>query len=107
MPYDEKVDARIAEVVEGWGATKKKMFGGTCYLLAGNMMCGVYRDKLILRLGEAQAAAALRRPHVSAFDITGRAMKGWVMVEGAGFKGAALGRWLGQARDHAGALPPE
>ena len=43
MAYNEELDSRIAEIVSDWGAIRKKMFGGTCYLLKGNMMCGVYK----------------------------------------------------------------
>ena len=32
------------------------------YNINGNMMCGVHKDSLIVRLGEAQAADALGRP---------------------------------------------
>jgi TfoX/Sxy family transcriptional regulator of competence genes len=106
MAYNEELDLKIEEVVSHWGAIRKKMFGGTCYLLKGNMMCGVYKDYLILRLGEKQTQEILSRPHVKPFDITGRPMKGWVMVEEAGLKGKALSRWLEKARAFVAGLPP-
>ena len=105
MPYNEKLDERIGGIVKGRATSRKKMFGGTCHLLNGNMMCGVYRDFLILRLGETEAEKALAKPHVKPFDITGRPMKGWVMVEEAGFRGKALEEWLGKARRFAESLP--
>ncbi|MFH1008622.1 MAG: TfoX/Sxy family protein [Candidatus Latescibacterota bacterium] len=85
----------------------KSMFGGVCHLLHGHMFCGVYRDFLILRLGEANANKTLALPHVKPFDITGKPMKGWVMVAQAGFPADHdLVNWLNQAREFAGALPP-
>jgi TfoX/Sxy family transcriptional regulator of competence genes len=48
------------------------MFGGVCYFLDGNMFCGVHEDSLILRLGEQEAAKALKGSFVRDFDITGR-----------------------------------
>ena len=36
----------------------QKMFGGVCNLLNGNIFCGVYKDYLILRLGEKHAEDA-------------------------------------------------
>ncbi len=105
MPYNKKLDERIGGIVKGRGVTRKNMFGGTCHLLNGNMMCGVYKDFLILRLGEAEAAKALAKPHVKPFDITGRPMKGWVMVEEPGFQGPALEEWLEKARRFARTLP--
>jgi TfoX/Sxy family transcriptional regulator of competence genes len=107
MPYDEELDERLLQAVAGWGARRIKMFGGTCHLLNGNMVCGVYKDYLILRLGPAEAEQALSRPHVKPFDITGKAMKGWVMVHKAGLSDRALQDWLAEARRFVAVLPPK
>ncbi len=86
MAYNEEVDTRIKKIVSRWKNTEnKKMFGGVCHLLKGNMFCGVHKDYLILRLGEKGAEEALRSEHARPFDITGRPMKGWVMMEQEGF----------------------
>ena len=75
-------------------------------MMNGNMVCGVTGDSLILRLGEAEAGWALAQPHVKAFDMTGRPMKGWVMVAPEGVPDEkALQRWLGKARGFAQSLP--
>jgi TfoX/Sxy family transcriptional regulator of competence genes len=107
MAYDELLEARIEKIVADWeNINKKKMFGGVCHLLNGNMFCGVYRDFLILRLGEANAEKSMTSPFVRPFDITGKPMKGWVMVEREGFESdEALQEWLEQARQFAGTLP--
>jgi TfoX/Sxy family transcriptional regulator of competence genes len=109
MAYDEQLEARIEKIVAGWKNTnKKKMFGGVCHLMNGNMFCGVYKDFLILRLGEANSEKAMALPFVRPFDITGRPMKGWVMMERQGFgTDEALKEWLDQARKFAGTLPPK
>ncbi|MFC1867921.1 TfoX/Sxy family protein [Thermodesulfobacteriota bacterium] len=109
MPYNEEIEARIKKIISGWGnADSKKMFGGICHLLNGNMFCGVYKDFLILRLGEENASKALVSPFVKPFDITGRPMKGWVMVEREGFKdNIKLQAWLNDAKAFTGTLPPK
>ncbi|MHB8834527.1 MAG: TfoX/Sxy family protein [Candidatus Methylomirabilia bacterium] len=109
MPYDEKLDARIRTVLAGWeGVSSRKMFGGVCHLLHGNMVAGIWKEFLILRLGENAADFARELPHVRPFDITGRPMKGWVMIEPAGCRtGAQLRKWLDQARAFAQTLPPK
>ena len=107
MAYDEQLDGRIADAVAPFEVVRKRMFGGTCYLLRGNMMAGVYRDSLILRLGEKAAEDALREPCVRVFDITGRPMRGWVMVDPPGTEGSALDSWLGLAQRYAESLPPK
>jgi TfoX/Sxy family transcriptional regulator of competence genes len=81
------------------------MFGGTCYTLKGNMVCGVYKDFLILRLGEQQAAEALKLPGVRPMDITGKPMKGWVMIAEATLTDDATARWIEKARAFAISLP--
>jgi TfoX/Sxy family transcriptional regulator of competence genes len=100
MPYNKNLETRIQETVSSWKNTdSKKMFGGICHLLNGKMFCGVYKDFLILRLGEDKAGEALELPNVKPFDITGKPMKGWVMVEEQGFRDEKeLKEWLEKAR---------
>jgi len=107
MGYNENLDARIRSIVATWENTaSKKMFGGVCHLLKGNMFCGVYKDFLILRLGEERAGKALKLSFVNPFDITGKPMKGWIMVSPEGFQDdRQLKEWLEQARQFAATLP--
>ncbi len=102
MAYNEEIEARIKKIVSKWKDTgDKKMFGGVCHLLNGNMFCGVYKDFLILRLGEENSKDALNLPFVRPFDITGRPMKGWVMVGRGGFKSDdELRAWLNKAKEY-------
>jgi TfoX/Sxy family transcriptional regulator of competence genes len=107
MPYDEELDRRIKKIVSRWkGTAHKKMFGGVCHLLDGNMFCGVHKDALILRLGEEQAKEALNQTHTRPFDITGKPMKGWVMVARDGCKSEdELKFWLLAAKKFCQTLP--
>ena len=109
MPHDEKLEARIRTVAASWpGLTSRRMFGGICFLLRGNMVAGIWKEFLILRLGVEAASFARELPHVRPFDITGRPMKGWVMVEPAGLRSVAqLKAWLERARTFALTLPPK
>ena len=109
MAYDEELDRRIKKMVSRWkGTTDKKMFGGVCHLINGNMFCGVHKDFLILRLGEDNSSDALKRPYARPFDITGKPMKGWVMVARDGYKSDPdLRAWLDQAKAFAKSLPPK
>ena len=49
----------------------------------------------------------MRKPHTKSFDITGKPMKGWVMVAQAGLTDAALEEWLQKAKSFAESLPPK
>ena len=60
------------------------MFGCICFLLNCNALAGVWKDRLIARIGLDEAEAALQEPHVRVFDITGKAMINWVAVEPEG-----------------------
>jgi TfoX/Sxy family transcriptional regulator of competence genes len=63
MPDNQSLDAQIRAIIDHWPhITAKKLFGGVCYLLNGNMLGGVFKDFLICRIGEAAAAEALKRP---------------------------------------------
>lgn len=82
------------------------MFGGVGYLLHGNMCFGTWKDHLILRLGQNQAQNALKKKNVQPFDITGRAMEGWVMVTPPGIQPeASLKQWITQDIDFVSKLP--
>ena len=82
------------------------MFGGACYLLKGNMCFGILKDFLIVRMDKEQGEKSLKARNVKPFDITGRPMAGWVMVEEAGWKSAVgLAKWIGIGKGFALSLP--
>src|SRR5215470_8062109 len=107
MAFSDSLAARIRDALaRKKGVEEKRMFGGVGFLLHGNMLVGVWKDSLVVRLGPDEAEAALREPHVREFDITGRAMKGWVLVgpEGVG-DDEQLTDWIGRATRFVRALP--
>jgi TfoX/Sxy family transcriptional regulator of competence genes len=85
---------------------EKKMFGGVGFLLSSKMLVGVWKDCLIVRLGANEGDEALKEPHVKEFDITGRAMKGWVLVEAEGIEDDdQLHDWIDRAANFVKSLP--
>ena len=87
MAYDEVLENRIQSSIDGWqGVSAKKMFGGVCPLIHGNMFCGIYQEVLIFRLGETAAADAVANPPTRPFNITGRPLRGFIMVNPMGLK---------------------
>lgn len=107
MAFSESLADRVRFVVGSRPRIEeKKMFGGLGFLLNGNMLVGVWKQMLIVRLGPDAAATSLRMPHVREFDITGRAMTGWIMVEPDGLEhDDELNRWVQQAMTFVKALP--
>ena len=81
MPYNVDLEYRIDGFLDRIGQmTKKKMFGGIGYLLHGNMCFGIYKEYLIIRTSKEMAQELLQKEGILPFDITGRPMKGWLMV---------------------------
>ena len=107
MPYNKLIEEKIDKVVGRWKKIeKRKMFGGICYLLHGNMCFGIYKEYLIVRTGIEAAEKKLKEKNVKPFDITGRVMKGWVMVGGQGWKKQEdLKNWLHLGKEYALTLP--
>jgi TfoX/Sxy family transcriptional regulator of competence genes len=107
MAFDEALAARVRSVLSGTaGLAEKRMFGGLAFMVDGNMCCGVHGDELILRLAPEQTDEALKEQHVRVFDMSGRPMKGWVLIAPDGIAGDDdLSSWVGQGLDFARSLP--
>jgi TfoX/Sxy family transcriptional regulator of competence genes len=107
MAFDERLAERIrGSLGRRKGLAEKKMFGGIAFLLNGNMCVGVHKSELIVRLAPEETDAALAQAHTRRFDLTGRPMKGWILVEQAGLKTEAkLSKWVQVAAKYAGSLP--
>ena len=109
MAFNPELAARIrARLKDRAGFTEKRMFGGLSFLLNGNMCCGVHGEEMIVRLAQNDGEQALSEPHARRFDLTGRPMKGWILVGPAGLAADAdLGRWVDRAAGYAASLPPK
>jgi hypothetical protein len=105
------VDEALAERVRGQlgdvdGVAEKRMFGGLAFLVNGNMAVGVHGEELIVRLAPEETDGAVAEPHVRIFDMSGRPMKGWVLVgPGATENAEGLGAWVTRGLDFAESLP--
>ncbi|MEK6236148.1 MAG: TfoX/Sxy family protein, partial [Planctomycetales bacterium] len=107
MPYDEQTAKRIRKrMSRRQGVQEKKMFGGVGFMLNGNMCVGAWKEFLILRIGLDAYEDGLNQPFVQEFDITGRAMRGWIMIHPDGFaEDDDLADWIRQAVQFVKTLP--
>ena len=107
MPYDEQLAERIrAKLKSARGLTEKKMFGGVGFMVNGNMACGVHKQDLIVRLSDAEFERALKDEHVRVFDMTGRPMKGWLLISPPAITtDKALRAWIEKGIQFARSLP--
>jgi hypothetical protein len=107
VAYVRSLELSIETLIASWpDMERKRMFGGVCYLLHGNISFGIWQDLLIVRTSPDHARLLLQGEHVRPFDVTGRPMKGWLMVAPPGLTtDAALLSWLETGRDFARTLP--
>jgi len=107
MPYDKLLAMRIRAALGPLPTlVEKKMFGGVGFLVNGIMACGVHKNDLIVRVGPKNYEKALSRPHTRVFDMTGKPMAGWVMVEPQGCAvESSLKSWVEQGLAFARSLP--
>jgi TfoX/Sxy family transcriptional regulator of competence genes len=81
MTYNLDLEDRIDRLKDRLGEiAKKKMFGGIGYLMKGNMCFGIHQESLVIRTFPEKAKELLYSEYFSPFDITGRPMKGWLLV---------------------------
>ena len=106
MAYDTQLAQRIRQQLAGRrDIAEKKMFGGLAFLLNGNMCCGVHKKEMIVRLDADRTELALAQPNTRIFDISGRQMKGWILVRAGEIEDDVLSKWVGVALDFASKLP--
>ena len=107
MAFDEQLAENIRRLLgREAGLVEKKMFGGLAFLINGNMSVGVHGKELIVRIDPKATEAVLKEPGVRIFDITGRPMKGWLLVGAAGVKDStSLAQWVRRGVDYAATLP--
>lgn len=103
---NEALAARLRKAFTGRrNVTEKRMFGGTCFLLRGNMLCGTGKTDFMFRVGRAQDVEALTRKGARPMDVTGKVMKGFLWVDPKACDARALKRWIALAEDYVGKLP--
>jgi hypothetical protein len=83
---------------------EKRMFGGVCFLLRNNMLCGAGKNGYMIRTDPARAGA-VALPGGEPVVMQGRPMKGFYWVDPDACDARGLGRWLVLAQDYVGKMP--
>ncbi len=107
MAYDEALAERARDVLAlREGLSERKMFGGICFMLGGNMACGVLGDELLVRMPPDDAERALGERGTRVFDFTGRPARGVVVVAPEAVESEAeFASWVDAGADFAASLP--
>jgi len=108
-PAPEWIKELFASVINNFPeAEPRKMFGYPCAFVKGNMMCGVFADRMMVRLSETERAKFLTLPGAKQFEpMTGRPMKEYVEVPEDILKSAKLKGWLKKSYEFTNSLPPK
>ena len=104
--YQEDLATRVRSVLETHPmASERKMFGGLCFMIGGNMACGVVGNDLMVRTGPNGYDDALSRPGARPMDFTGRPMAGMVFVAADSLDDEDIASWVGMGIAFASSLP--
>jgi TfoX/Sxy family transcriptional regulator of competence genes len=107
VAYDEGLAERVRGLISARSdITERKMFGGISFMVGGNMAVGVTGDDLMVRLDPVDSDRALTEDGVRVFDMTGKPMKGWILVSPDRTSDeAGLSEWVEAGADYAASLP--
>ncbi len=87
MAYNEKTADRIRQALAGTKKlVEKKMFGGIAFMINDKMCVGVDKNDLMIRCTPEMNDELLSKKGVRPFDLTGKPMKGWLLVSPEGMK---------------------
>ncbi len=110
MAYDEDLADRIRELLAtDHDVVEKRMFGGLAFLIGGNMSVSASgQGGLLLRCDPEETESLAGEPGVGRFEMRGRAMDGWLRIEGEAVESRdELERWVAVGVDYARSLPPK
>ncbi len=107
MGYEEKTADRVRRVLSRHeDVVEVRMFGGLCFLLNGNMCCGVSNAALMIRVGAAAREWALAQPHTRPMKMGGKSLAAFMYVDPSGYRTqAALAKWVQRGIDFVSTLP--
>jgi TfoX/Sxy family transcriptional regulator of competence genes len=104
----QKLAERLrAALAERRSVTVKRMFGGTCFFLRNNMLCGTGSGNFLFRVGKEAHAAAMKRRGAKPMVHGGRRMEGFIWVDPAACDARSVKAWIGLATVYVGKLPPK
>jgi TfoX/Sxy family transcriptional regulator of competence genes len=87
MAYNEQLASRVREALSGTRKLlEKKMFGGIVFMVNDKMCVGVDKEDLMLRCEPERSDELLSRKGTRPFDLTGKPMKGWLLIGPEGTK---------------------
>jgi hypothetical protein len=98
---------RFGRVLDGYpDVVRKKMFGYPAAFVGGNMATGLFADRWVVRLPDAEVEPAKSAGASSFEPMPGKPMKSFVVIPIADVgDDAAIRRWVERGLAHAASLP--
>ena len=100
------LEDRIAAALGPFQTEQKRMFGGLCFMLNGNMLVGTFRRGMMARVAKADHGAAMKLPGASPMEMKGRVMEGFILITAEAVENdKALQEWIDRALAYNATLP--
>jgi len=106
-PFNDLTARKIRNALDNTpGVSERQIIGGVAFLLEGNMCCGIFDEKLVVRVGPDAYHDALREPHAHPMDFTGRPLPGFVYIAREGYASEfSLQQWIDRSVGFVSSLP--
>jgi TfoX/Sxy family transcriptional regulator of competence genes len=100
------LEDRLSMALGPFPTERKRMFGGLCFMLNGNMLMGTFRGGAMARVAKADHAAAMIIPGAKPMVMKDRVMEGFILIDADSVEDdAALQRWVDMALAYNATLP--
>jgi TfoX/Sxy family transcriptional regulator of competence genes len=102
------LEDRLSNAVGAFVTERKRMFGGLCFMLNGNMLMGTFRGGMMVRVAKETHAQAMAMPGASAMVMKDRVMEGFILIEASAVEeDETLQKWVDMALAYNATLPPK
>lgn len=100
------LEDRLSFALGAFVTERKRMFGGLCFMLNGNMLMGTFRGGLMARVSKDSHAAALKIPGAKPMTMKDRVMEGFILIDADSLEDeASMQRWVDMALAYNATLP--
>jgi len=113
MPYDETLAGEMRDRLDGLaGLSEKRMMGGVCFLVDGNMVGGARRMNdgdahFMFRVGKDNEEKALAHPGTRPMIHGGRKMGGFIYLDAEAASAETMRALTSLALSFVTTLPPK
>jgi TfoX/Sxy family transcriptional regulator of competence genes len=100
------LEQRLEDQLKHVPHISKRMFGGLCFMVRGNMLVGTFRDGMMARVSKNDHDKAVKVPGASAMEMKGKVMEGFILISADSVKSdAAMKKWVDWALAYNATLP--